>query len=226
MVWPACGFVSGLPIKLYTTLDNAAEIKNPMKGAGPGTAVPDDDFKSAQCGNGLLIDAGAEHVEYPMAPNLNLNAGTIDFWYMPDDLHTDGLVHNLFATGDVDSKGGIKLTKTASNLLQFTLVNSSLIAHPTSIGPSDYAFKVGSLIRITIAWSSNTSPPGAPAVRIWLDKVEAKKFAEGPAKYPLSMSGISTAGSIFLGALGANDATPANGIIDDFKIYGAALAPL
>lgn len=41
----------------------------------------------------------------------------------------------------------------------------------------------------------------------------------------LACSGEETSGKIFVGADKASDATPANGLIDDIKIYGATLAP-
>ncbi|MCC6898666.1 MAG: hypothetical protein IT377_06805 [Polyangiaceae bacterium] len=222
--WPSCGFVSGLPIKLHTTLNDAPSVKAPNAGTGPGVSNPTDAFAPGACSAGFLLDDSGEFVSYPMS-NIKLGSGTIDFWYVPDDPETLDKIYNLFATANWN-QGGIKIRKASlSNLNQFEviLVDDKQTFHFTKIAHDQYTFVVGQPIRITVAWSTGQTPAGAPAVRVWFDKVEVKTFVER-AKYPIAMP-TSVSGSLYVGAEKESDPTPANGVVDEFKIFGAPLAP-
>jgi len=172
-----------------------------------------------------LLDEAGEHISFPMA-NIKLASGTIDFWYVPDDPETLDKIYNLFATASFSTQGGIKIRKanlSNGNQFEVILVDALANAHFTKIAPEQYTFVVGQPIRITVAWSTALTPVGSPAVRVWFDKKEIQTFVER-AKYPLTLPS-SVTGSLYVGAEWASDPTPANGAIDDFKIYSAPLAP-
>jgi len=221
--WPNCGPASGLPIKLYTTLNDAASIQSPANGTGPGTHNPSSAFATGACGAGFLLDASGEYVSYP-GDNIELSAGTIDFWYVPDDPETDPRIMDFFATSDF-TNGGIKISKrsgTEGNTFEVVLVTEGGVGHPTRVSPDWYTFVQGKPIRITVVWSTGMSPAGAPAVSVWFDKSEVTSFVTR-AQLPITMPTTAPA-AIYVGAEKKADPTPANGVIDEFKIFSAPLA--
>lgn len=220
--------MNGPPLKLHSTLNDLAAITTPAAGKGPGSAVPNDDFHGAKCENGLLIDAANEYVEFPLSGNIDFTKGTIDFWYVPKAAETDNQVHNLFATSGWNAvgEGGIKIRKADSmNANEFTVYFKDPAGgiHKTSVPEGNYSFAANQPVRITVAWSL-LSPAGAPAVSIFFDKVEPSKYSSR-ATLPITTPIGNVTGKIYVGAEKASDPTPANGIIDDFKIYGATLQP-
>lgn len=228
VAWPDCGKVSGPPLLLHSTLNDYPSITNLFVGNGNGDAFPNDDFHGGKCESAILIDGPNERVEFPQSGNIDFSKGTIDFWYVPKTAETDNAIHNLFATGgwSVAGEGGIKIRKAdSSNSNEFTvyIVDPTGFFHKTSVPEANYSFTANKPVRITVAWSLS-GPVGAPAVSIFFDKVAPAKYG-ARAALPIVTPIGNAAGKIFVGADKASDPSPANGLIDDIKIYGATLAP-
>jgi len=221
--WTHCGAPpQGTPL-FYSTLDDLASIQSPAVGDGSGAnAVPDNLFFTAQCGNGIAIQGAGQYVAIKQT-NIALDKGSLDFWIKPNWNHTDNMVHNLFATA-AWNLGGIKIRKadnSNSNHFQVQLVDANQTVHETAVAPTQYSLSQGVLTRITIFWSFGTQGPNT---MIWFDKVPVAKYAQQPIGSKAAPSTNASA-MLTIGADGTGDQSPANALIDDFKIYTFGLNP-
>ena len=103
---------------LYTTLDDTASVNNPVFGTGAGSTIettPVDDFVAAAIGNGIRCDSIGERVLFQqtdgLTQNVELDRGTIDFWYRPDYDHDDDLKYTIWGTGQWMTAGSLHLGK-------------------------------------------------------------------------------------------------------------------
>jgi hypothetical protein len=72
-------------------------------------------FEPGRFGQGVLIDAG-DILTYTTESNLNLNAGTVEFWVRPNFDSSDAGIHTLFETEDPWHTGGIQIATSGGTV--------------------------------------------------------------------------------------------------------------
>ncbi len=227
---------SGIRALLCSTLDDAVSITSPSIGSGAGAGhltVPLDDFVAAQIDEGIRIDGAAEYVRFQQADgattNFDSDQGTIDFWYLPSYVETDGVNHHLIGTQPWGGTGGLRIRKAAAdntNHFQAIFIDDTGGfgggAGETSVNPANYTFTPGVWIRIRVTWDF-TVAGGVQNVRIYFDDVEATyaQTRTGSA----NMVPEDASRDVYVGAWDAVDVDTADGVIDQLVIYATAVAP-
>ncbi|MDY6950740.1 MAG: LamG-like jellyroll fold domain-containing protein [Thermodesulfobacteriota bacterium] len=225
-----------------TSLDDTDSVTSPAFGAGPGIIEPgtsfedyDHPFLGSQ--RGLLIDNDSEGVKFPvsnLSDNNNVLYGeTIDFWYTPNftPSSTSGK-HVLFhCYTEVDSEPYFIKIKIDNASLVFSIRNG--------LGDFNYHAVRKVNLQSFADWEANTthhivcSWGPASGIHLYIDKVEPDHEHYAPSGYDPELDADYIGGMIEFPAEPNNyfyignrdpasleDPQPANGIIDDFKIYG------
>jgi len=202
--------------KFLTRLDSSADVSSPQSGTGGVLLGGSFDgytgiFGGAQ--TGLRVDADGEGATFPTS-NINGSNGvygeTIGFWYVPDFNVADKAgteeVETLFHSY-VDSNNWIRI-QVYNNKLRFHIVT----------GGSTYNLKTAALDwlagephYIVCTWGP------AAGMHIFLDRVEADYNVDTGLSY---VGGTGSLAANFSVGNSADGLEPADGIIDDFKIYG------
>lgn len=209
-----CGVPSAVQsnLLLHTTLDNMGAAQNPafiksqQTGYVAGTFVTE-----GPCGGAFQVSHNSHCVKYPAPQNLELQKGTIDFFFKPNFNTTDGVSHKLFAL----TSGYMLLSKTASpeNFLSFGMPSTPIV----QIAPGDVGFVNGQWKRITVAWLENS---GQITVNIYLDGVQ-----KGTGTKAVPSVAVPSPLNMYVGNLGCVAADYGAGVYDDFKIYDTNLPP-
>lgn len=218
---------------LYTTLNSLASVTTPQNGSGTGASVktvPTNNFVPAHVGNGINIDASGEYVRFLQisgsVKNIELTRGTINFWYRPTYVPTDGLRHDIFATGSNDQAGYISLIKrptAGNNDLWLRMIDSNLVEHSFSVPINSYSWVANSWVNVRFTW--NTTAFGQPVFKLYLNGQNLTPRSGEPIG-PLTMPAESSTKYIFIGASsGSTTGAVANGIIDEFSVYDQVIPP-
>ncbi len=218
---------------LYTTLDDAASVLAPAVGTGTGAVIqtsPVNDFVPGETGNGIRIDAASEHVRFQetdgTTKNVELDAGTAEFWYKPNYAHTDGVFHNIFGIGDPNLPGRLRLYKAGSGMandLRFEFRDAAGTWRYAAVKSMNYSWSAGQWIKVRVTWDSQ-SASGVQNARIYLNDTEPV-YGTVPTG-PFSMPQESASQYIVLGNSYTNTPAHTTGVIDEFRIYEGALPPL
>jgi hypothetical protein len=200
--------------KFLTNLDSGADVSSPQSGTGGILLGGTFDGYTGMFGNaqtGLRVDADGEGATF-LDSNINGNNGsygeTIAFWYVPDfniaDKAGTGEVETLFHSY-ADSNNWIRI-QVYNNKLQFHVVNGGSTNYLRTAGLDWLA---GEPHYIVCTWGP------AAGMHIFLDRLEADYNVDTG----LSYVGGAIAADFSVGN-SADGFEPADGIIDDFKIYG------
>lgn len=214
---------------LWLTFDDAASITTPLAGNGAGatfSTTPADDFEMGQVCDGIRIDADGEFVQLVQENNINWDAGTIDFWYLPDAGHRDDLNHVMFSSTNTGTHGGVTCRKAAGdngNAFQVIFFDDSgTFLGETAISADEYAFAAGTWVNIRVTWDF-TVGAAEQNVRVYFDGTEPTyaNTTVGPASMP------TDAADEFLriGVRNMSDEWYAGGVIDEFRVLDSAMAP-
>ena len=222
----------------YSTLDSLASLTSPSTGTGSGASVvttPANDFVTGQTGSGLQIDTASEYGRIQQTngstQNIELDKGTVDFWYKPNYAHTDGIRYALFTIGDMSIAGTsrILLTKGAAsnaNALQVLVWNGSGVNQGGNftVASTDYSFTPGVWVNMRLTWDF-TVASGVRNTHLYINSQEPT--TSGGTTGPVSMGAESTSNYVYIGnrATNSSGGDYANGVIDEFKIYDSALTP-
>lgn len=215
------------PLLLYTTLDDRAAVLTPEQSEGMGSlsALGAADFVPGICGGALRIDEPGEVVRYSSA-NIDFGEGTLDFYYQPFSQQTDGRNHNLFGTspyGMIDG-AGLRVRKAAAgDHFQVLFVDALGDRHDLSVAPENYPFEPGTWTRVTITWDVRVGID-EQSLRVYFDGVEAV-YEDAPLGVITPPSLVALDGELSIGAWSETDEAPADGLIDDFKIYSGVRPP-
>ena len=202
--------------KFLSNLNSGADVSSPQSGTGGvllgGTFEGYTGiFGGAQ--TGLCADANGEGVTFPTS-NVNGNNGvygeTIAFWYVPDF--------------NISDKAGTEECETlfhsyvdTNNYIRIQVYNNKIRFHIVT-GGSTYNLKTASLDwlageahYIVCTWGP------AAGMHIFLDRLEADYSVDNGLSY---VGGTGSLAANFTVGNSADELEPADGIIDDFEIYG------
>ena len=221
---------SAIPL-LYSKLNNQVTVTSPVNGSGSGATIkttPARDFVVGHDGNGIRINAKNEYVRfrerYGAIQNIELDQGTVDFWYQPFYPPTDGQPYRLFGVGPLNAAGSIALLKrngTGNNELVVQIRDNANRTLGTTVAPANYSWVAGQWVNIRVTWDSKVGP-GIQNTRIYLDGQEPTytAFSAGP----FTMRAEATTQYIYVGNAGSSTGYHASGILDDFMVYGVVLS--
>lgn len=227
----ASAATSGSPL-LYTTLNNLITVTTPSNGTGAGASIkttPARDFVTGHDQKGIRINAKNEYVRFRELSggiqNVELDQGTVDFWYQPAYLNTDGLPYRIFGIGPLNGAGSIALHKrngSVNNDLIVQIRDNANQTLATSVAPPNYSWVAGQWVNLRVTWDSKVAP-GIQNTRIYLDGQEPvyTTFSTGP----FTMRAEASTQYIYVGNAGASTGFHANGVLDDFAVYGVVLLP-
>ncbi len=212
---------------LHSTLDDLSSVTTPAVGTGANAVVntsPANDFVAGILGNGLRINAAGEYARFvqrdAFTQNVELDHGTVDFWFQPTYAASDGVRHTLLSIGTVSgSTVGIDIEKNNSlnaNEFSIRVSNATGKIWGTGVPIGSYPWAAGQWVKIKVTWDFNSL--GRP-VRIYFNGTEASQYSYNTIPSVLTMGPESQTAYIYLGERTAPGTTPANGVIDELTIY-------
>lgn len=223
---------------LYTTLDNAAAVMSPQTGSGAGAAIitsPANDFVSARVASGLQADAVGEHILYRQTngqtQNVELQHGTIEFWYRPGYNHNDNKKYTILGTGNWlatggSDKGAIHLGKhnnSNGNAIFVIFNDANGVRFEHDVAVTDYSWNAGDWLLIRLTWDF-TVAPGAQNIHLYINGAELRlggQVARGPQAVPAEQPDQM----IYIGSRDLTGGIIPNGVYDEVKIWDKAIPP-
>jgi hypothetical protein len=221
---------------LYTTLDNHASVMQPVNGVGrlaSITTLPADNFVPAFLARGLSVSANGERVGYPQVDggkqNIELEQGTMDFWFRPNFNSADDNKYTIAGTGDwstsprpVGSMHFGKHNKSNQNEIFLIFFDANRVRHEHNVDAASYSWKAGTWQHIVITWDFNV-PAGEVNLHLYLNSVELpmhNQVSRGPQPVPAELSSET----IYIGSRGAGNIN-ASGLYDEFRIFDSVIKP-
>jgi arylsulfatase A-like enzyme/chitodextrinase len=217
---------------LYTTLDGASAVATPANGTGSGSSVvttPAGDFVAGKIGNGIQIDAAGEYVRFQQTNgttrNVNLAAGTVDFWFRPAFANSDGVSHRIFGIGTSNQPGSIALykrTSTFGNDLYVQVISASGGFQTSTVAATQYSWTAGQWVQLRVTWDGAVAS-GVPNAHLYIDGTERTYSSRSTG--PFSMPAESASQYIYIGSISTTETNIARGVLDEFRIFSGALPP-
>ena len=218
---------------LQTSLDGPNDVMSPAFGAGLRAIVatnPANDFVAARIASGLRANAIGERALYPQSDgataNVELERGTMDFWYRPNYDHNDNGKYTIAGTGNWLSPGALHFGKhNSSNQNKIFLIfyNGNGVRFEHDVVVSAYSWKAGDWVQIRITWDFNVAA-GQQNLHLYLNGNElplSGQVSRGPQPVPAEKSSEL----IYIGCRDVSGDIPANGVYDDFRIWNRVIAP-
>lgn len=217
---------------LHTTLDDITSVSNPVYGTGAGSSVnttPTNDFVLGHSGNGIRVDGGSEYVRFQESDgstqNVELDKGTVDFWYQPNYNKNDGVSHRIFSIGPSGQPGSIGLYKRVAaygNDLYVIITTGTGNNRETAVSGTSFNWNAGQWVNIRVTWDS-TVAAGVQNTRFYIDGNELSYtfFSTGPFTMPAE----SPSNYIYIGSITATEQRTATGVLDEFMIYPVPMTP-
>ncbi|MGQ0767449.1 MAG: LamG-like jellyroll fold domain-containing protein [Gemmatimonadota bacterium] len=226
---------SSSPI-LYSTLDGPADVAAPTIGSGSGaliTTLPANDFVSARVVNGLRTDAAGEHATFRQIDgglqNIELERGTMEFWYRPAYDHNDNGKYDIAGTGRWLSPGAWHLGKhnhTNQNAIFLILYDGSGTRFEHNVPVANYSWKAGDWVHVRVTWDFNVAA-GTPNLRLYLNGNELALTGE-VARGPRAMPAENPLETVYIGSRGAGTASTsiiARGDYDELRVWNRVVPP-
>ncbi len=206
---------------LSTTLENPASVDTSPDVGSVGVLQGPPSFALGKHGNGALFDAVGEAVEFANAVtngDFVLAAGAVEFWFRPELDHTAAGANRLWGYS-VDANNFFFLQREAGGDLRFFIQKGA--AQTVVVVPAaNYTWHAGDFVHIRTTWDETA--PLATQARIFLN---GREPVHTDPVTPYSSVGMPTTGSIRLGSDSVGN-RPARGVIDEFRIYSNAGAPV
>lgn len=193
---------------LYTTLDDALAVKNPIK--GPAAVSVTDSFGSAGKCDGFFNSVPGALVAYP-AGSFPLAVGTVDFFYRSHVTMPPGEVRHILSVGkqfDID--------KDTSDQLRIVLGGTPVF----TVGGAQQRLPQDTWVRVTVTWdfSANADP-----VAVYLNSLAVQSSISPPG--PLIVPTLPPGAGLFLGGADVGDSKAADGDFDDFTVLKVRRSP-
>lgn len=227
--------VSAATPLLYTTLDDAAAVSRPVFGSGVGAtvvSVPSNSFIPAMFAGGVQLDANGERVSYPQVANgvknIELDRGTMDFWFRPNFASDDNVKYTIAGTGNwtsIKPKGSFHFGKhNLSNYNKLFLIffDANGVRYEHNVTTADYHWNAGSWQHVTITWNFRNRRE-AQNMHLYLNGRElplSHQVSRGPQLLPPEQPGQD----IYIGSRGQGNIN-ADGTYDEFRIYDTVVPP-
>lgn len=201
---------------------------SPRKGLGAGASFVGD-FVPAKVGNGLRIDASGEYGRYRQTDgttkNIELDKGSVEFWYRPNYSHTNGIRYPLLSTGAWLSPGSLHLVKEdaagANDFVVYFFDTAGTQNSQNRISSLNYSFTQGTWTHIRATWDFTVSG-GAQNIHVYLDGKEAT-LEPGFSVGSFAMAPESSTEYLYIGSRDGG-ALHGNGVFDELKVYRVSLS--
>ncbi len=224
---------------LYTTLDDALAVMTPTIGSGTSATIatsPADDFVASRFGAGLRANATGERVRYPqtdsLAQNVELERGTIEFWYRPFYNHVGSAKYSIIGTGNWSGRSGtsglgsLHLGKhSVFNQYMIFLIffDANGVRWEHNVAASDYSWNAAKWLLIRLTWDFGV-PAGEQNLHLYLNGVEVPlngQVSRGPQLVPAERPDEY----IYVGSRDLFGVS-ANGVYDEFKVWNRVIPPI
>jgi hypothetical protein len=204
---------------LHSTLESGAAVTSPDVGSA-GSVNGGASFAPGRYGNGLFVDAAGESVSFPSTQNIDFNQGAVEFWVRPNFNHIDGQRHRFWSYS-FDFDNALFFEKHSTDELRFGFRHGPNPADQGTarILPTDYSWKPGDWVHLRAVWDTTQSMTNR--LRIFVNGVEPPNL--GPGNNYIAAN-LATGGSILLGT-DSGGANPVDGVMDEFRLFGAPDAP-
>ncbi|MGQ0643203.1 MAG: LamG-like jellyroll fold domain-containing protein, partial [Gemmatimonadaceae bacterium] len=221
---------------LHTTLDGPSSVLVPALGTGSGavvTTTPANDFVSARIGAGLRTDAIGERILLPQTDgntaNVELQQGTIEFWYQPNYNHNNNRKYSIVGTGNWPGSAGHgslhlgKHNDTNSNMLFLIFFDASGVRWEHNVSASDYSWNAGDWLLMRVTWDFNV-PAGEQNLHLYVNGRELPlkgQVSRGRQPVPAERSDEK----IYIGSRDVTGNIIAHGIYDEVRIWKQVIRP-
>jgi hypothetical protein len=209
----------------------------PALGSGASAVVstsPLNDFVPARIGNGLRADAIGERIEYRQVggstQNVELDYGTIEFWYRPSYDHNDNLKYTIVGTGNwigtSVSPGSIHLGKhnnSNANAIFLIFYDANGVRWEHDVAATSYSWRAGDWLLVRFTWDFSV-PAGRQNLHLYLNGVELPltgQVSRGPQPVPAEKASEM----IYIGSRDLTGNIIPNGIYDEFRIWNRVIPP-
>lgn len=166
----------------HSTLDDAASVTSPAVGTGAGASLltsPANDFTAGRVGNAIRLDSISEYVRFKQTDgntkNVELDRGTLDFWFQPTYNHTDGQKYRIFGMGNWGAPGGWGMgkhnTSNGNALYIHKFGPSGNMEAINTVSSSNYSWNANDWINVRVTWDWKAAP-GVQNVRMYFNGVE------------------------------------------------------
>ena len=215
----------------YSTLQSNGAVTSPDVGSA-GTVSNGGDFPQGRYGNGARFDTDGERLSFPPVGNLDPAEGTIEFWYRPSYGYGSG------PAGDDSALFGYWIDPSNYFYAWHTPYPGSGpgtdegLTFDIRSGGAIFSVDVGAVPGGPIYWRANEwvhlrfvwkSDPATPRLEIYLN---GDRIGPAPAgSYPTPVA-LDTAFLIGDRERFNVPSDNAKGIIDEFRVYSSADAPI
>ena len=212
----------------HSTLESEAAVTSPDVGTG-GTVptwsgAPYDGAKATPAtgkyGQGYLFDAGGEQVVMTSSGDVDYRYGAVELWFKPNWNHDDGVEHRLW-TYQVDIDHQLFLRKRLTNNLQLMILDGPVDFTSTSVNPVNYSWRAGDWVHLRVTWDKDAA--SGLQSRIFINGIEVNHFHTGIDYNPAP--GDWPDGGTFRLGVDTNGDSPADGVIDEVRVYSSPTAP-
>jgi hypothetical protein len=201
-------------ILLQTSLNGAGSINSPQIGIGGLTSLSGNDFVAALHEKGARFREAAtgKYIQFP-ASNIDLNQGSVTFWYKPNyNAGADDVSHMLMLVGDRYSPPQLVLEE--SDALHFYVVTADWTYHGTQTGWRAPLWTKGEWVQIHALWD-NTDATDSLRLYVNGQRVDDDNAPGGwdvAGAEPIFFCSGDTAGS-----------SSCNGILDDLILRNSVI---
>ena len=221
----------------YSTLQDSASVTSPFVGNGTGTTQTGMSYADGRYGQGAVFNSVSDEIAVVVQPgaglaNIEFDRGRIEFWYKPNNAHTDNAQHYLF---DIDSDNvdynstRIRIKKESNtscggceNGLTAEVTDATGFARGITILYTNYSWRAGDWVHLALEWDSFDATDN---IRAYMNGIQLVPVAVANGVF--TMNAETASGVIRIGNKAVSPGSwSADGIIDEFKIYSAPLADI
>ncbi|MEW5916736.1 MAG: LamG-like jellyroll fold domain-containing protein [Gemmatimonadota bacterium] len=227
-------------VLLHSTLDGPAAVMGPTLGSGVNASIvtsPANDFVPAKVGNGLRVDAIGERILIPQADNraqnVELERGTIEFWYRPGYNHNDNHKYTIVGTGNwppvqgaPTGRGSIHLGKhndSNNNDIFLIFFDANGVRWEHNVPVANYGWRAGDWLLVRLTWDFGV-PAGVQNLHLYVNGNElrlAGHVSRGPQPIPAERSDEL----MYIGSRDVAGSIIGNGIYDEVRVWNRVLPP-
>jgi hypothetical protein len=200
--------------RFWTKLDSETDVTNPTYGIGGtllgvgGTFVTYDKYGVTETGlNVVSANQGCEFPATNLSVDNDLYGETIDFWYVPNFNFSGNTTVRFLFNYHYGSANWIKI-RVVDSQIYFEIKKGGTVH---TLASANLTWGAGTPHHIVCTWGP------AQGMHMYLDKVEPSYSTSDGLGY---FEGITQVPTYFYIGIQNDGTNPANGIIDDFKLYG------
>jgi len=223
---------------LHTTLDGPSSVAVPAHGVGTQATIetaPANDFVAALIGSGLRTNAIGERIRFPQSDgrtqNVELERGTMEFWYRPGYNHDDNHKYTIVGTGNWSGLNGGgagsihfgKHNNTNFNMIFLIFFDANRVRWEHNVAATDFSWRAGDWVLFRLTWDFGV-PPGQQNLHVYMNGRELPlkgQVSRGPQPVPVE----SENEKIYIGSRDTQGNIIGNGVYDDVRIWNKVIPP-